>query len=96
MSECLSLTEEFRHLSDGHANHEDKLQVMIQALQYGQYSPEYVHCICIAQSSELLSLLAFMYVGSIHGMGSVKHVCRVIEGDSTARVRTAALSKWCL
>ncbi len=29
VSECLSLTEEFRHLSDRHANHEDKLQVCI-------------------------------------------------------------------
>ena len=25
--ECLKLTEEFRHLSDHHNNHEDKLQV---------------------------------------------------------------------
>lgn len=30
VSECLKLTEEFRQLSDRHANHEDKLQVSMQ------------------------------------------------------------------
>ena len=27
MSHCIQLTQEFRHLSDYHTNHEDKLQV---------------------------------------------------------------------
>ena len=27
MNKCLQLTEEFRHLSENHSNHEDKLQV---------------------------------------------------------------------
>ena len=29
MNKCLQLTEEFRHLSENHSNHEDKLQVCI-------------------------------------------------------------------
>ena len=34
VSECVKLTEEFRQLSDGHVNHEDKLQVSCRVCVY--------------------------------------------------------------
>ena len=46
MYECLKLTEEFRQLSDRHANHEDKLQVLCVCV--------FVEC-CLATKSLNLS-----------------------------------------
>ena len=41
ISECLKLTEEFRQLSDRHANHEDKLQVCVHCIYIHTKAPLY-------------------------------------------------------
>lgn len=48
LNHCFSLTQEFRHLSDTHSNHEDKLQVInivIQSLKKNHKNKEKERCV---------------------------------------------------